>query len=106
VPWAVPDKFQGKTQALDVAANVRYPEGKGKMVRYRGGVQVGKASTDAWKVALTVAAAMAGHITVTSPAKVKLPLPRNVFETVPDDAPIVTEILWQPANATTPSAAG
>jgi len=41
IPWAVARKFQGKTQSVDVAADVTYPEGRGKMIRYRGGVQVG-----------------------------------------------------------------
>lgn len=95
VPWPVGKKFQGKTQSLDVGADVFYPEGRGKMIRYRGGLQVGTAGFDTWKATLTVAGAMGGMIVLSRAAKVKLKLPVDVEESVDDELPISTKIVWK-----------
>ena len=95
VPWPVAKKFQGKTQSLDVGADVFYPEGRGKMIRYRGGLQVGTAGFDTWRAILTVAGAMGGMIVLSRAAKVKLKLPVDVDESVDDDLPISTKIVWK-----------
>ena len=60
VPWPVAKKFQGKARWLDVGADVAYPEGRGKMIRYRGGLQVRTAGRDTWRAIITVAGAMGG----------------------------------------------
>ena len=99
VPWPVGRKFQGKTQSLDVGADVFYPEGRGKMIRYRGGLQVGTAGFDTWKAVLTVAGAMGGMIVLSRTAKVKLKLPVDVEESVDDDLPISTRIVWKLSDA-------
>ena len=39
-PVAIPAKFQGETLRLQATASVRYPEGKGEMLRFRNGVPV------------------------------------------------------------------
>ena len=95
IPWAVAKKFQGKKLSLDVAANVNYPEGRGKLIRYRGGVQVGAAGNDALRIAMTVAGAMAGMMVVSSKARETITLPTDVAETVDDALPITTDILWK-----------
>jgi hypothetical protein len=95
IPWPVAKKFQGKKQLFDVGADVFYPEGRGKMIRYRGGVQVRTAGIDAWRAILTVAGAMGGMIVLTSSAKVKLKLPIDVEESIDDDLPISTKIIWK-----------
>lgn len=99
VPWGIAKKFQGKKQSLDVGAKVTYPNGRGKMIRYRGGMQVGNASVDMWKGILTVAAAAGGMIVISKSAKVKLMIPNDVEEFVDDDLPIVTKTLWTPKDA-------
>jgi hypothetical protein len=99
VPWPVPGKFQGKAQSLDVGADVFYADGRGKMIRYRGGAQVGTAGLDAWRAILTVAGAMGGMIVLSKPAKVKLKLPTSVQESIDDNTPISTKILWKLGDA-------
>jgi hypothetical protein len=95
VPWPVAKKFQGKARWLDVGADVLYPEGRGKMIRYRGGLQVRTAGRDTWRAIITVAGAMGGMIVLSKPAKVKLRFPVDVEESVDDDLPILTKILWK-----------
>jgi hypothetical protein len=94
-PYGVPYEFQGKTQRLDAAADVTYPEGKGTMIRFKGGTAVGGAKLEAWKVALTVAGALGGQVVIWDPARVKFPLPVGVIEAFPDDAPVETVTLWK-----------
>ncbi len=94
-PWPVAKKLAGKTLSIDVAGDVRYPEGKGKMIRYRGGLPVGSAGSNPWNTALTVAGALGGMIVLTKPAKMKLKLPKDIDENIDENAPIETQILWQ-----------
>ncbi len=103
VPWPVAKKFQGKAQWVDVGADVRYPEGRGKMIRYRGGGQVGTAGRDIGLAILTVAGAMGGMIVLKKPAKVKLRFPVGVEEAVDEDLPISTKIVWRLGDAANPS---
>jgi hypothetical protein len=101
LPFGVPDRMQGKRQRLDVAADVNYPDGRGTMVRFRGGVQVGGANLEGWKIAVTVAGALGGKVVLWKPAQVKLLLPVGVREAVPDEAPIAYELLWRPGEDAT-----
>jgi hypothetical protein len=94
--------FQGKAQSLDVGADVLYPEGRGKMIRYRGGVQLGPAGFDTWRTVLTVSGAMGGMIVLSKPAKVKLKLPVDVEESVDDGLPIVSKIVWKLGDPSDP----
>jgi hypothetical protein len=97
VPWAVPTKLQGKQQSFDVGAHTEYPTGRGTMIRYRDGVHVGTAKRDVWAGVLTLAGAVGGTVVMTKSAKVKLTLPKDVKDTLPEDALIAIEILWSPA---------
>jgi hypothetical protein len=103
VPWPVARKAQGKARWLDVAADVAYPEGRGKMIRYRGGLQVGKAGRDTWKAIITVAGAMGGGIVLTRKARVKLRFPVDVEESVDDDLPILTKTVWKIGDPPVPT---
>lgn len=95
IPFAVPRKFQGMTQSFDVAGQTSYPKGRGVMLRFHDGIGVGRASFDAWREIATVAAAFAGIIIVSRPAKCKVPLPDGVADWISDETPIRTEILWR-----------
>ncbi len=101
VPWPVARKAQGKSRWIDVGADVAYPEGRGKMIRYRGGLQVRTAGNDALRTAaavmavLTVGLAMGGAVVMMRPARVKLRFPVDVEESVDDDLPILTKIVWK-----------
>lgn len=95
IPWAVGKPFQGRSQTLDVGADVFYPDGKGTMIRYAGGKQVGSAGFDVSRAILTVAGAMGGMIIYSSKAKAKFRLPTNVDESIPENTAITTKIIWK-----------
>ncbi|WP_148593773.1 hypothetical protein [Aquisphaera giovannonii] len=99
IPWGVPSKYQGQRQSLDVAASTEYPTGRGRMIRFRDGVRVGKATSSLWPNVLTVAAAATGTFYLSRPARLKFRLPKGVNEAVPEDARIRVETLWRPPIA-------
>ena len=75
------------------------------MIRYRGGLQVRTAGRDTWRAIITVAGAMGGAIVLSKPARVKLRFPVDVEESIDDDLPIVTKVMWKlgdPPNQTLP----
>jgi hypothetical protein len=43
IPWPIPARLQGKNVLVDVTARTKYPQGRGKMLRYRVGLEVGTA---------------------------------------------------------------
>jgi hypothetical protein len=96
VPWGIPESFQGKTASMDVAAAVRYPQGKGRMLRFQDGLNVGKTSLSGWTVALTVAGLLGGKIVMSKPAQVRLAFPAVAATEPAGDAPILHEVLWRP----------
>ena len=98
LPWGIPEEYQGKIGSLDIAAAVRYPQGKGRMLRFRDGMQVGKASLDGWHVALTVAGLLSGKIVMSRPAQLKMSFPESVDPAVRDENPILTQTLWRPGD--------
>src|SRR6185295_14632493 len=74
----VPLHLQGTQQSFDVTASARYPYGKGRMLRCRDGLVVGEAGGEAFRAALTIAAAATGHIHMLNQARCKMTLPRGV----------------------------
>jgi hypothetical protein len=98
VPWGIPHQYQGKTGSFDVAAAVRYPEGRGRMLRFRDGLAVGKTTLDGWQVTLTVAGLLAGKVVMQKPAKFKMTFPAAVSTEARDDWPVTTETLWRPGD--------
>ena len=98
VPWAIPAKYQGKKQTLEVAAAVDYPNGRGRAVRFRNGLQVGVGETTAFQAAVSVGALMTGHIVLRKPAKMTITLPAGVAEQVPDGSQIRSKVLWKPGE--------
>ncbi len=99
MPWGIPAPFQGQIQSFDVAAHVEYPGRRGRLLRYQDGLHVGKARKTVWSGVLTVAAATGGMIVLSKPALVKLRLPSDVDESVPEDAPLINQTLWRPGDA-------
>jgi hypothetical protein len=98
VPWGIPHEYQGKTGSFDVAAAVRYREGRGGMLRFRDGLAVGKTSLDGWQVTLTVAGLLAGKVVMNKPAKFKLSFPAAVSTEARPEWPVTTETLWRPGD--------
>jgi hypothetical protein len=100
LPWGIPQQFQGQKQWIDVAADVSYPGGRGRMLRFKDGLTVGSGGSAgaAWRMTLTIGAALAGHIHLTRPAQLRLKLPTGVRETVPTETPLINQVLWSPAE--------
>lgn len=80
--WPVPAKYQGKKQSLDVAAKVRYPDGRGRLLRGRDGIYVGRVTNT---------------LGIEKPAHIELRLPSEVENDQDDGAPEETQIetLWE-----------
>jgi hypothetical protein len=97
LPRGIPEQFQGTEQSFDVAAHVKYPGGRGALLRFKDGIHVGNAKTR-WMGVITAAAAATGTIVIHKPARWKVRLPSNVEETVPEDAPILFQTLWRPGD--------
>ena len=96
VPLPVPEKYQGRKVSFDVGASVSYPQGRGRILRFKDGTRVGKASfSSPGGAALTLAGMFAGQVVMSRPASVKLALPVGVRQELPDDTPVQVETFWQ-----------
>jgi hypothetical protein len=100
IPIPVPSKLQGKSWKFEVGASVEYPDGKGKRVRYQDGLflRTNAKFTKGFEAALTVLGAAGGAIVWHSPARIDLPLPQGVSETVPQNFVGTAETLWIPGQ--------
>lgn len=100
----VPQKLQGKKQAFDVGAAVKYPAGKGRRIRFRDGVFL-RANTkfsDGFRTGLFLAGAATGSVLVgglASPVTAAVKLPSDVAEELKVAAPPETELLWKLGDA-------
>ncbi len=93
----LPAKLQGTRQSFEVGASVRYPEGKGRRVRFHDGVFL-RSNTDfgnSFGTALTIAGAATGSIVLSKPATTTVALPTGVAEDVPQGLAAETKVLWQ-----------
>lgn len=95
IPWAIPEEIQGRTISLDVVAGVDYPEGKGRLLRFRDGTQVGAIEMDFWREGLQITGAALGTIVLMDEAKIKFPIPSGVASSVEGDLTAHTTTLWQ-----------
>lgn len=98
IPWPIPPQLQGTKLTLNIYADVRYPEGRGKLLRYRNGVRVRAASGDIVETGLFAAAALAGHIVIARTANITVKIPAGVSSTLPDASSSRTWILWKPGD--------
>lgn len=99
VPFPVPARYHGRKVNFEVAADAKYPGGRGKLHRVRGGVRVGSTSELSGRHQLLsfVAMLFLGIISSHQAASVTLQLPTNIDDAEGDaGAPWGPEILWQP----------
>jgi hypothetical protein len=96
--WPVPVESQGKKASLDVAASVEYPNGRGKLLRYRDGLRVGAAKAEFWREGLIVIGAMSGAIVISKPARMEFVLPSGIASELAEPPKSHCEILWRPGN--------
>jgi hypothetical protein len=93
----LPAEVQGKRQSFEVGASVRYPEGKGRRIRFHDGVFL-RSNTNfgnSFGTAVTIAGAATGSIVLSRPATVTVALPASVAEDLPHGLAHETKVLWQ-----------
>lgn len=100
-PWAIPQNLQGKTVSLSLYAGVKYPDGRGTLLRYRDGLRVGAVGTDAWREGLQIAGAIGGALVISRPARIKLTLPSGVSLSKQDVIVADTKTIWKLGDAIT-----
>ena len=96
VPYGIPQAYQGKKQRFEVVAVSRYPQGKGKMLRFRQGMRVGKRNKSGADVAVTLLSAMALHAHFKTPARIEVRLPDKVSTEGAGEAN--QKVLWRPGE--------
>ena len=87
VPWGISQDYQGTAQILDVGADVTYPNRRGRLLRFREGLEVGDTNLR-----------MFGFLGIRKPARCKLDLPIGVRESVPEESRYIVKTLWTPEN--------
>ena len=88
-------ELQGQTISLSVYAGVNYPQGQGKLLRYRDGIHVGAVGMDFWREGLQIAGAMLGTLVLSTPAKIKMPLPAGIATSSNGIVAAETQTLWK-----------
>jgi hypothetical protein len=93
----IPNNLQGKRQTFEVGGSVQYPQGKGRRLRFHDGVflRTNEAFADSFTTALTIAGAAAGVIVLSRPATVKIDLPNDIAENIPDSTTPEVTTIWQ-----------
>jgi hypothetical protein len=96
IPWPIDAQMQGKTVACEVACDTAYPNGAGKLLRFREGLRAGAPSGGARRAAVTAGLLLVGAISISRPATASLSLPASVASQLPPGLAPVTEILFRP----------
>jgi len=95
-PVAIPPRHQGKTVTFEIGADTDYPLGKGREVRFRTGRTI-RHNSQFHSLTVVVQAVLhsfVGHFLVHSPAAIRLTLPSDVAEYVPDSVVGESQVLW------------
>jgi hypothetical protein len=95
IPWAIPENLQGKVVSLSLYAGVKYPNGRGKLLRYKDGLRVGAVGTDVWREGLQIAGAVGGALVISRPARIKFPLPAGVSTFKQETISAETKTIWK-----------
>lgn len=101
LPMEIPANLQGRKVRFEVAADIKYPSRRGKLLHQRGGLRVGPTSrlSQGRRLLDTLAVALFfGIIHEHRPAGLSLVLPSQVSDQ-PADRQRGLELLWQPPAA-------
>lgn len=101
LPVPLPPSVQGKTQKFEVGASVKYPQGRGKRLRFRDGLMI-RSNTNfgnSFGTALTVVGALSGTIVLSRPATLAVTLPSGAAEMLPDGLTAENSTLWKLGDA-------
>jgi hypothetical protein len=100
VPVAVPTSYQGKVKSFVVGANVTYPDGKGRQLRFRTAptIRMNADFKDSMATLWRVGSLLSWHILLESflhrPPSIVVRFPNNVGADVAA-GPAQTQTLWQ-----------
>ena len=87
IPVPVPQSIQGKRHKFEVGASVEYPEGKGRMLRFRDGTVI--------RTNTNFGNDLSGQFTPAKPIAVTIDFPTDVMDQLSEDLmPEVTH-MWQ-----------
>lgn len=98
VPWPLPAQLQGRKVLVDVMATRKYRKGRGKMLRYKVGLEVGRAPVTAVSDILSVIGVLGG-IHDRRAARTEIELPEDVAVEVPQGVGERCETLWKLGDA-------
>lgn len=95
-PVAIPQRHQGKIVTFEIGVDADYPLGRGREVRFRTGRTIRHDSQFCRLtiVPQTLLHSLVGYVLNHSPAVVRLTLPTDVAENVPDSAVGESQMLW------------
>lgn len=93
--WSVPLHFQGKKVLWDVAAQVKFPAGRGVLLRGSNGATVGdKLIGGGEEAAKAVASLVLGGTTARS-ARLELTMPNNIIPDQKQPSDPLSETIWK-----------
>ena len=94
LPW----ELQGKKVSLDIGADVVYPEGKGRTLRFKDATVIRRNSkfVDAFARTTTVLALLGGMLLFHRPVRANCILPNNVATDLPTPVADDVTIFWLP----------
>lgn len=104
IPWSVPAPFQGASHKLVLYATVNYPQGRGKMLRFKEGGSVGAPPAKPFSFryimgkAVFGVFALGGLIIGSTPATVTLNVPSGVAEWPPGQKHASAVTFWRPGD--------
>ncbi len=95
-PVAIPRRHQGMAVTFEIGVDVDYPLGKGREVRFRPGrtIRHNARFRSLSAVVRTLLHTLAGHLLIHGPTRVRLTLPSDIAESIPDSAAGGSEVLW------------
>jgi hypothetical protein len=98
--WSVPSRFQGTSVLWDVAAQVKYPSGRGVLLRGRNGANVGDHLISTGEEAVKAVTGLvlgAAHLNSSSgrSARVELIIPKGVASDPKQPSDLLNEMIWK-----------
>lgn len=101
-PFGVPEDVQGGSLKTELWAGVRYPEGRGSLLRFRGGSDVARLQRSARAVSINDKVVRYANLDPRggfggSNTHV-LELPRGVPASIPAGWPVFSEMQWRPGD--------
>lgn len=96
----VPRDLQGTGQSFEVIASIRYPDGRGKRLRFQDGICVppDRKFESAFRIGLRAFASLALLTSLTGPKTVTIEMPLGVAEDIPKFIAPEVKVLWRVGN--------